>query len=138
MFVWIALLCLDYWYWISLGTVQNPISSNIHRCTPSLISQINYGFDQWSVVSFVIKKLSLYSFMVKECIHLVIQMFFMQIYFNFWWFGNKYTDFCLFPKFLLTLHTRWNIKETKILRKLKTQFEGSKFKSDYEQQTFVL
>ena len=68
--------------------------------------------------------------MMKECIYLVIQMYFMQIYFYFLWFGNKFTDFLVFPKFLFIV--------SKILRKFKTQFEGSQFKSDYEQQTFVL
>ena len=97
----------------------------------------DYGFDQWSFVSFVIKKLFVYLFMVKECTYLVIQVYFMQIYFYFLWFGNKFTDFCVFPK-VLNLHTRWNTKESKILRKFKTQFEGRQFKSDYEQQTFVL
>ena len=77
-----------------LGTVQNPISSDIPRCTPRLVSKIDYGFDQWSVVSFVIKKLFVYLFMVKECIYLVIQMYFKQIYFYFLWFGNKFTDYC--------------------------------------------
>ena len=103
-----------------------------------MVSKFDYGFDQWSVVSFVIKKLFVYLFMVKENIYLVIEMYFMKIYFHFLWFGNKFADFCAFPKFLLTLHTRWNLKESKILRKFKTQFEGSQFKSDYEQQTFVL
>ena len=132
MFAWVSLLCLDYWIiYINLGTVQNPLYSDIPRCTSRLVSKIDYGFDQWSVVSFVIKKLFVYLFIVKE-------LHFMQIYFYFLWFGNKFTDFCVFPKFLLTLHTRWNIKESKILRKFKTQFEGSQFKSDYEQQTFVL
>ena len=139
MFAWIALLCLNFWIlWISLGTVQNPISSNIPRCTSRLVSKIDYGFYQWSVVSFVIKKVFVYLFMVKQCIYLVIEMYFMQIYFYFLWFANKFTDFCAFPKFLLTLHTRWNIKESKILKKFETQFEGSQFNSDYEQQTFVL
>ena len=58
-------------------------SNDIPRCTPSLVSKIDYGFDQWSVVSFVIKKLFVYLFMVKECIYLVTQMYFMQIYFYF-------------------------------------------------------
>ena len=87
---------------MSLGTVQNPISSNIPRCTPRLVCKIGYGFGQWSGVSFVIKKL-VYLFMVKQCIYLVIQVYFMQIYFYFLWFGNKFPDFCVFPKFLLTL-----------------------------------
>ena len=118
-------------------TVENSISSDIPRSTLRLVSKIDYGFDQWWVVSFVIKKLFVYLFMVKECIYLVMQMYFMQIYFYFLWFGNKFTDFFVFPKFLLTIHTRWNIKRSKILRKSKTQFEDSQLKSDYEQQTFV-
>ena len=108
------------------------------RYTPRLVSKIDYGFDQWSVVSFVIKKHLVYLFMVKEFIYLVTQMYFMQIYFYFLWFENKFTDFCVYPKFLLTVHTRWNIKESQILSKFKTQFEGSQLKSGYEQQTFVL
>ena len=94
--------------------VQNAISSDIPRCTPRLVCKIDYGFGQWSGVSFVIKKL-VYLFMVKECIYLVIhctsykytsviQMYFMQIYFYFLWFGNKFTDFCVFPKHFSTLH----------------------------------
>ena len=67
--------------------------------------------------------------------YLVIQMYFIQIYFT---FGNKLTDFFIFLKFLLTLHTTRNIKESKILRRFKTQFEGKQFKCDCEQQSFVL
>ena len=40
-----------------------------------------------------------YLFMVKEYIYLVIQMYFMQIYFDFLWFGNKFTIFFVFPNF---------------------------------------
>ena len=46
--------------------------------------------------------------------------------------------FLCISEFLLTLHTRWHMKENKILRKFKTQIEGNQFKSDYEQQSFVL
>ena len=68
---------------------------------------------------------------------LLIQMYFMEVYFYLLLFGNKFTDFRVFPKFLLTLHTRLNIKESKTLWKFKTLFESSQFKSYYEQQTFV-
>ena len=34
-----------------------------------LVSSIDYGFDQWSVVSFVAKKVFVYLFMVKACIY---------------------------------------------------------------------
>ena len=53
-------------------------------------------------------------------------------------FGNKFTYIFVFPNFLLTLNTTLAIKERKILRRLKTQFEGKQCKSDYEQQSFVL
>ena len=48
-----------------------------------MVSKIDYGFAQWSVVSFVIKKLFVYLFMVKECIYIVIEMYFMEMYFYF-------------------------------------------------------
>ena len=53
-------------------------------------------------------------------------------------FGHKFTYFFVFPNFLLTLNITLAIKERKILRRLKTQFEGKQCKSDYEQQSFVL
>ena len=56
-------------------------------------------------------------------------MYFMEVYFYFLRFGNKFTDFYVFPKILLTLNARLNIKESKILRKFKTQFEISQFKT---------
>ena len=65
-------------------------------------------------------------------------MYFMQIYFYLSWFGKKITDSFVFPSFLLTLHTSLTIKESKILRKFITKFEGKQYKSDYEQQSFVL
>ena len=52
-------------------------SKSKEKYTPRLVSRIDYGFDQKSVVSFVIKKLFVYQFMVKQCIYLVIQMYFM-------------------------------------------------------------
>ena len=36
--------------------VQNPIPSHILRYTLRLVSWIDYSFEQWSVVSFAIKK----------------------------------------------------------------------------------
>ena len=140
MFSWPVTCTFMSWLLDSLDQPRygSAISPDTHPGCYLGLSIIDYGFDQWSVVRFAIKKLFVYLFMVKECIYLVIQMYLTQIYFYFLWFGNKLTDFCVFPKFLLTLHTRWNIKGSKILRKFKTQFEGSQFKSDYEQQTFVL
>ena len=39
-------------------------------------------------------------------------------------FGNKFTYIFVFSNFLFTLNTTLAIKERKILRRLKTQFEG--------------
>ena len=61
--------------------------------THRLMSRVDYGFNQWSVVSFVIKKLYVYLFMVKQCIYLVLFMYFMHIYFHLLWSENKFTDF---------------------------------------------
>ena len=77
--------------------------------THRLMSRVDYGFNQWSVVSFVIKKLYVYLFMVKQCIYLVILMYFMQIYFHLLWSENKSTNFVVFLNFLLTLHATWII-----------------------------
>ena len=64
--------------------------------THRLISRVVYGSNQWSVVRFVIKKLYVYLFMLKQCIYLVIIMHFMQIYDHLLWSGNKFTDFVEF------------------------------------------
>ena len=117
----------DYGFFRFWGTVQNPISSDIPRWTPRLVSKIDYGFDQWSVVSFVIKKLFVYLFMVKECIYLAIQMYLMQIYFYLLWFGNKFTDFFVFSKFLLALHTRWNVNNVKFWENTKFNLKAKNF-----------
>ena len=77
--------------------------------THRLMSRVDYGFNQWSVVSFVIKKLYVYLFMVKQCTYLFILMYFMQIYFHLLWSENKSTNFVVFLNFLLTLHATWII-----------------------------
>ena len=69
-------------------------------------------------------------------------MYFMQIYFYPLWFGNKFTDSVVFTNFLLTLHTIWHLKESKIFRRLKSQddkaqFKGKQYKSDYERESSV-
>ena len=84
--------------------------------THRLISRVDYGFNQWRVVSFVIKKLYVYLFMVKQCIYWVILMYFIQIYFHLLWSGNEFPDFVVFLIFLSTPHARWIINESKILR----------------------
>ena len=78
--------------------------------THQLMSRVDYGFNQCSVVSFVIKKLYVYLFMVKQCTYLFILMYFMQIYFQLLWSENKFTDFVVFLNFLLTLHATWIIE----------------------------
>ena len=78
--------------------------------THRLMSRVDYGFNQWSVVSFVIRKLYVYLFTVKQCIYLFVLMYFMQIYFHLLWSGNKFTDFV---NLLSTLHGTWIIKKAK-------------------------
>ena len=77
------------------------ISSKAWKDTHWLMSRVDYGFDQWSVVIFIIKKLYVYLFIVKQCIYLVTLMYFMQIYFQLSWAGNKFTDFVVFLNSLL-------------------------------------
>ena len=48
---------------------------------PAKYPDTHAAFDQFLVVSFAIKKLFVYLFMVKESIYLVIQTYFMQICF---------------------------------------------------------
>ena len=78
--------------------------------THQLMSRVDYIFNQCSVVSFVIKKLYVYLFMVKQCTYLFILMYFMQIYFHLLWSENKFTDFVVFLNFLLTLNATWIIE----------------------------
>ena len=56
----------------------------------------------------------------------VIPMYFMQIYFHVLWSGNKFTDFFVFPNFLLTLHTTWTIKEKKSWEDSKLNLKAKK------------
>ena len=84
-----------------------------------LMSRVDYGFNQWSFVSFEVKKLYVYLFMVKQCIYLVILMYFMQAYFHLLWSGNKFTDFVVFLNFLSTLHAAWIIKKSKKIQRVR-------------------
>ena len=67
--------------------------------TNRLMSRVVSGFNQWSVVSRLIKKLYMCLFTVKQCIYLVKFMYFIQIYLHLLWFGNKFTDFAVFLNF---------------------------------------
>ena len=46
-----------------------------------LRGSFDYNFDSWPIVSFVIKNLVVAIFMVKQCKYLVIQVYFVQMYF---------------------------------------------------------
>ena len=70
----------------------------LFRSAVCLVSRVDYGFDQWSVVSFIIKKHFLYLLMVKHCVHLVIQMYLIQIYFHQYILGinlQAFFSYCL-------------------------------------------
>ena len=80
------------------------------------MSKLDFGFNQWSVVSFVVKKLYVYLFMVKQCTYLVILMYFMQLYSHLLWSGNKFADFVVF---FVDPTRSVNYQENKILRRFK-------------------
>ena len=48
--------------------------------TRRLMPRVDYGFNQWSVVIFVIKKLYVYLFMVKQYIFSYIRVFHANIF----------------------------------------------------------
>ena len=75
--------------------------------------------------------------MVKECVYLVTQMYFMQIYIYFLWYGNIYRLLCISEIFVDLTH-KVKYKGKKNSEKIQNSIEGSQFESDYEQQTFVL
>ena len=99
-----------------LGSLDLP---SRRKDTHPLMSRVDYGFNQSSVVRSVIMKLYGYLFMVKQSIYLVILMHFMQIHFHLLWFGNKFTDFVIFLNFLTTLFATWIVKKSKIQRRFK-------------------
>ena len=102
----------ERWFWVSrhmLHTSKCSFMPRRRKDTHRLMTRPDCGLNQWSVVSFVIKKLYVYLFMVKQCIYLVILMYFMQIYFHLLWSENKSTNFVVFLNFLLTLHATWII-----------------------------
>ena len=92
-----------------LDSLDLPFFRSALDHTHRLRSRVDYGFNQWSDVNFVIKNLYLYLFMVKQCICLVILMYFMQICFHLLWSENKSTNFVVFLNFLLTLQATWFI-----------------------------
>ena len=92
---------------------------SLRKDTYQLMSRIDYGFNQRPVVSFVLKKLYVYLFTVKQCIYLVILMYFMQIYFHLLWYWNKFTDSVVFLHFFSSLLATWIINKSKILRRFK-------------------
>ena len=85
---------MEHWFWGSrhlLHTSKCTFMSWLldsldllsrRKDTHRLMSRVDYGFNHWSVVSFVIKKLYVYLFMKKQFRYLVILMHFMQIYFH--------------------------------------------------------
>ena len=87
--------------------------------THRLMFRLDYGFNQWSVVSFAIIKLYVYLFMAKQCMYLVVLMYFMQAYFHLLWSGNKFTDFVVFLNFLSTLHAAWIMKKSKKIQRVR-------------------
>ena len=94
---------------------------------------LDYDFYRWSVVSFIVKKLAVNLFMVKQCIYLVMQMNFMWIYLHFWWINLQI--FLYFQTFCCPTHRLNYKRKSKFIwndlkcQKDKTQFEGKRYKS---------
>ena len=60
-----VLLTCTFMPWL-LNSLDLPRYVWFRMVTPRLLSMVDYGFDQWSVVSFVIKKLFMYLSMMKQ------------------------------------------------------------------------
>ena len=102
------------------------------------MSRVDYGFNQWSVVRFVIKKLYVYLFMVKQCIYLVIHTYFMhscKYIFSFYDLGINLQILSYFWIFCWPYTQRELLRKTKFWEDWKsqdkTQFENKRPKSDY-------
>ena len=100
--------------------------------THRLMSRVDYGFNQWSVVSFVIKKLYVYLFMVKQCIYSSTSCKYIFTIYNlginlqilpyFWIFCRPYTQRELSRK-----RKFWEDSKSQD----KTHLENKRHKSDY-------
>ena len=66
---------------LSTCTFMHWLLDSSARYTHRLASRTDYVFDQWSVVSFVIKSIFVHLLMANECIWLIKQMYFLQIHF---------------------------------------------------------
>ena len=87
-----------------------------------LMSRVDYGFNQWSFVSFVIKKCTYLWW--NSGIYLVILMYFMQIYFHYLW--SEIYRFCRISEFFvdLTRNVNYIEKQNSEKNQDKTQFEN--------------
>ena len=109
------------WLFDSLD-LPRQASESKKRWTPRLVSKADYDVDQFSVVRFVIKKLFVYLFMAEQCIHLVIQMYFMQICFHILWSGIKFTDSFVFLRRSLLKMKKESTKRYKQPKKIINNF----------------
>ena len=93
-------LCLDYWILqIYQGRAQNRRTYTPQGWCLGLTMVLNNGH----LKVFLIKKLCVYLFTVKQCIYLVIHMCFMQIYFHLLWFSPFIYRICCISEFFIDL-----------------------------------
>ena len=97
-------------------------SESKKRCTWRLVSRVDFGFDQWPVVSFVIKKLFVYLVWWNNVYtYVYILICYTDVFhgiFTFYDLGINLQIFCI-SEYLLTLHANRTLKESKITRRFK-------------------
>ena len=120
----------EHWFWVlrhlldtSKCTFMSWLLNSLdlasrRKDTHRLMSRLDYGFNQWSDVSLVIKKLYVHLFMVKLYIFSYTHVLHASIFspFIIW---EKTTDFVVFLNFLSTLHAAWIIKKCKRILRVK-------------------
>ena len=82
-------------------------SESKKRYTPRLVPSVDYGFDQWSIVSFCYQE-TFYIFFYGETVYTHTYLYrcsSCKYFFTFYGLAINLQIFFLFPNFLLTLHT---------------------------------
>ena len=86
--------------------------SHISRYTPRLVTRIDFGFDQCSVVSFVIKKL-FFQFIYGERVYILSYTDVLHANIFNYDLGINLQIFFVFLNFLLTINTTLTIRKEK-------------------------
>ena len=98
--------------------------SHISRYTPRLVTRIDFGFDQCSVVSFVIKKL-FFQFIYGERVYILSYTDVLHANIFNYDLGINLQIFFVFLNFLLTINTTLTIRKEKFWEDSKLNLKGS-------------